>query len=267
MIKPETYTLGILGEPKPSAYEFYLERPNGANYWNYDFRGTGAERKGEDCKYEYYTPTIRGRKMYWHSENIKTTRKTGKLNATMEGVKAGSEFSFKVYFDEITQKQLDDLIWVISLGENKQDSKIQYKMGHGKPLGFGSVKLVVNSQTIRKIGDDLRVNTTVIDIKNSTTSRSVDDSDISFDSETVKALLKMANAETTQELIVSYPISLDKYGKEDTRVFSWFSENHKNSRNLVSLPYPTEQKITLPAGHQKSGGNNKYKGSKFKGRF
>jgi CRISPR-associated protein (TIGR03986 family) len=273
----KSYTLDILGKPRHSAYEFYLEKPDGADYWNYDFCGevynekkTYTDKNNKvkvkyiaKLRYKYYTPTIRGRKMYWHSENINTTREPGKTNATMEGVNEGSEFAFKIYFDEITQKQLDDLIWVISLGENDKDSKLQYKIGHGKPLGFGSVKLVVKSQTIREIGNDLNVNTSVTAIENSKASKLSDDSDIYLETETVRSLLEMANAERTRGLKVSYPIALDRFGREDTRVLEWFGRNHENGKKVTVLPKPVKSKITMSAKcPNRPSSDNKCKGCK-----
>ena len=84
--------------------------------------------------------------MYWHSPVARDAARD-KMNATMEAI--NGTFEFRVYFDKITEEQLRDLIWVITLGENRRDSTKQHKLGHAKPLGYGSVKLIVKKETIR----------------------------------------------------------------------------------------------------------------------
>lgn len=99
---------------------------------------------------EYYDlpeATPRGRKMYWHSKPAKDSTPNN-MNNTVEAVNGC--FNFKIYFEEITQQQLNTLIWIISLGENKKDGTKLHKLGHARPLGYGSVKLQVVSQNVRK---------------------------------------------------------------------------------------------------------------------
>ena len=62
----------------------------------------------------------------------------------MEGIGEGS-FRFKVYFENLTQEQLDELATLLCLGENNKDGNLCFKLGHGKPLGFGSAKIVIES--------------------------------------------------------------------------------------------------------------------------
>ena len=47
----------------------------------------------------------------------------------MKGVFKGS-----VYFDRITREQLEELAFVLTLGENKPASTRLHKLGHGKPV-------------------------------------------------------------------------------------------------------------------------------------
>ena len=50
------------------------------------------------------------------------------------------EFTGKVYFDEISEKQLNQLLYILMY---TSDGKHGYKLGTGKPLGLGSVELNV----------------------------------------------------------------------------------------------------------------------------
>ena len=109
-------------------------------------------------KASYDTPgaTLRGRKYYWHDlqRNYETSEKT-KRNATMEladGDKSENRnvFEFKIFFNNITEDQLEELKWVITLGENNTNSNKCHKIGHGKPIGLGSVKITIEDITLRK---------------------------------------------------------------------------------------------------------------------
>ncbi|QNU65522.1 TIGR03986 family CRISPR-associated RAMP protein [Ruminiclostridium herbifermentans] len=153
----EIMTLEELSSPKPSAMEFYTERPkielNGkkvnAHFWNYDY---SRINKNTDINKEL---KILGRKFYWHSHSIKAQKLSERnntesdlgitaLNTTVRPVKAEVEFKFDIYFERITNKELESLIWVLTIGENNINGNRCHKIGGAKPLGFGSVKIVVN---------------------------------------------------------------------------------------------------------------------------
>lgn len=94
---------------------------------------------------------IRGRKFYWHFKpdyNKLNSLPEDKIDTKMCGIDKGS-FTFKVYFENISDEQLVELATLLCLGENDKDGKRCYKLGHGKPLGFGSAKIVVKNIQIR----------------------------------------------------------------------------------------------------------------------
>lgn len=125
-------TLEELSSPKPSYLPFYLNTSD----FTKGYDGDGA--------------TIKGRKFYWHHYPDTTTNPDkGERNATMEALVGPAEFEFTVYFDEITKKQLRELECVLCLGENDENGDLCYKIGHGKPLGYGSVKICVTSEEVR----------------------------------------------------------------------------------------------------------------------
>lgn len=108
-------TLKELGKPRISYLPFYSEKGK-----SYDERG--AE--------------VRGRKLYWHHPTAATdpsqyeTREKTKRNATMELQNPGSEFTFRLYFDGITNQELQELEWLVTLGDNKADSNMCHHIGH-----------------------------------------------------------------------------------------------------------------------------------------
>lgn len=100
-------TLPILSGPKPSAYEFYLEKPKSTyetsiGFWNYDFCSLEETKCSPDGtkqtikKFRVYTPQPRGRKFYWHSAP-RTENERSNQNATLEAMKG--TFKGSVYFE------------------------------------------------------------------------------------------------------------------------------------------------------------------------
>lgn len=238
----EKKTLDILGEPRSSAFEYYLERPQNAAYWNFDFYSVSEEDENGKSHTNYYDmdkAMPRGRKMYWHGKPVEGYQKK-KMNSTMESV-SNARFQFKVYVDRITEEQLKALLWTITLGENKEDSNYQHKLGHAKPLGYGSVKMVVTGGKIRTVSrgeDGVKVSQ-----EDLTVPENYDGNLIDMDSKQVLSVLKMSDASVTEGYIVSYPIGSDNSGRK--AIYQWFSENRVNAKTLKTLPHVLDEDITL----------------------
>lgn len=133
--KSKVVTLRELGSPHVGYYLFYGK--NGKTY--------------DDNK-----AAIAGRKYYWHipkaidDASIYSTDVKNERNCSCELAPEGSEFSFKVYFDGIAKKQLNQLMWAINMGENDPEGNMCHRLGHGKPLGLGSIKVVIDKVTYRE---------------------------------------------------------------------------------------------------------------------
>ena len=69
----------------------------------------------------------------------------------MELMPERSIFEFDIWFDRINQGQLDELLWILTFGENNLEGVKWHKIGHGKPLGLGSVKIEVCSIKKREV--------------------------------------------------------------------------------------------------------------------
>ncbi|MBN2009976.1 TIGR03986 family CRISPR-associated RAMP protein [candidate division KSB1 bacterium] len=141
-------TLKELASPKISATEFYLKKKNNNHdMWNYDYAMNWNSLINGDPN---YTPEIRGRKFYWHQKNpdyIETDEITER-NVHVRPLKKANRFSFKVYFNNITTKELNTLIWILEIGGDKQQA---HKLGMGKPIGLGSVRISVTDINIREM--------------------------------------------------------------------------------------------------------------------
>lgn len=248
------HTLQILGEPKATAFEFYQKKPKGnrITYWNFDFYGQKVRLPGEKQARIQYSmldeAAPRGRKMYWHSPTAEDTLKTN-MNTTTETIEGS--FEFQIYFDQITRKQLQDLIWVITLGENQKDSTKQHKLGHAKPLGYGSVKLTIREETIRKIRKtkdsfEIKLVTVSGDRLSTTPGQETD-----LNENAVCNLLAMCNTRSVPGNIpVMYPKAMDNKGNEF--IYQWFSDNRINPKYLQVLPEILDKDLTL-SGYWKNG--------------
>lgn len=250
-------TLAILGEPKYSAYEFYLNQPtdgsgNKADYWNYTFYGMKTTGLNDVPMMEYrdYDSSVRGRKFYWHSLPSERNAFKNNQNSTMEPAAAGSTFAARIYFDAITEEQYKQLLWVLTFGENAVNSKLQHKLGHGRPLGYGSVKLTVTGGAFRTVTADengLPVYSMTPVQVGATVQNPFDPQ-----AEHIRSLLKMADADAVGKNPVSYPYASQKEKKP--AIYSWFSMNHEKVSEMALLPRVLDEDITLcgdlPGGYQ-----------------
>nr|WP_315051487.1 TIGR03986 family CRISPR-associated RAMP protein [uncultured Lachnoanaerobaculum sp.] len=223
-IEFKKYSLSPLRSPHPSYLPFYAIT---SDY------NQGYDAEGSD---------IRGRKFYWHHASENTD--INNADTTIEGIKSGI-FSFSVYYEDLTKAQLEHVLWLLCLGENEEDGKYCFKIGHGKSLGYGSVKIIVDGYKERIVDDGnyvLRSNS------QSDVNNKVAEVDLFKNATDLKHVL---NFNTLNNKEVSYPYVLDCEGKRssdpnDVNMSSakWFSENMKlggqEATVLYKLSYPTD---------------------------
>lgn len=155
-----------MGEPRPSAVEFYTISPYEENekrkkqgYWTYDYKCQKGKGKNDDrLNLDQNQPRLRGRKYYWHSavdlkkfEENRVSAMQQRIRPLKPSDKSGmqSTFQFRVYFEQLGKKQLEQLKWSLDFG----DPNCAHKIGRGKPLGFGSVQINIESLCIRNIDE------------------------------------------------------------------------------------------------------------------
>ncbi|MFF4652620.1 TIGR03986 family CRISPR-associated RAMP protein [Streptomyces sp. NPDC001380] len=163
-VVPQTFEdpglpLAVLGQPKPQQGRFYLGRgPQGT-----------APLSSSTPKDRWYGPgqALRGRKAYWHHSGLapdhweeptedrsRTADRAGRFreyrrpdgahgpqrdtqNRSVLGwIPPGSTFTFDVTVTDLTAVELGALVWLLDLPEGHH-----HRLGYGKPLGFGSVRL------------------------------------------------------------------------------------------------------------------------------
>lgn len=148
-------TLQALAEPKLGNVEFYLKKPDEkATFWTYDYYTTRDEYDDGRGQTHLYTASgkncqLRGRKFYWHwhdrAVNTAQEVEPNKLNKTIRPVKSGVTFDGELYFEGISQRQLNQLIWILDSSEQVEGKTMGLKLGGAKPLGYGSVVCNVTS--------------------------------------------------------------------------------------------------------------------------
>ena len=144
----ELLTIDPLAVPHLENTAFYLKKPDPDGdvwFWTYDYY-TVRKPDGQVIV-KPYQPEIAGRKFYWNNlSGIRTCDKQTALNKTVRAVRPESEFSGEIYFDGISETQLKQLIYILTY---TSDGNHGFKLGSGKPLGFGSVELsIVNPEDI-----------------------------------------------------------------------------------------------------------------------
>ena len=167
---------------------------------------------------------------------------------------AGNKFTFRVYFDDISAEQLNELKWVITLGGN--DSNNGYKIGHGKPLGLGSVKLKVERECVRRLDENGKYQ-----IKENTPGFP----DIVMDRQIRNEILKITDFDSVKGYDVSYPKIINKtegFVKENNlAAHNWFSRNYslsnRNAKPTYTLPEVISDDPELPAVEYKKQDSNR----------
>ncbi len=143
----------ILASPKATTFQHYLVQttPNK--------KQIGKTRDGRP-KYAVYlndyaarTPSetvIRGHKFYWHKGNasLPQIEECEQLSAKdtqhtrIQPVKPGVKFQFRIDFENLLLEELGSLLWVLKIAN---DDAYRLKIGMGKPLGMGAVKITSTS--------------------------------------------------------------------------------------------------------------------------
>ncbi len=221
------FTDAIMDKPMPRSEKVLLKELSGpkTSYLPFFLRSMDG-KPDKDISYDNDAYTIRGRKFYWHNMKkdsyIDTTGKEGERNASVELVKEGSRFRFSVYYDNLSDDEVNKLIWTLTLGENVEDGKQCHKIGHGKPIGLGSVKIVVKSINDRKYENG---SYSVSHIENPTTEEGL------FTDEKAISQIKMITRLDACTYPVDYPGIVDErgkryiYGGNNRASHQWFTTN------------------------------------------
>lgn len=142
----------VLSAPKPNSFQNYLVQ--------------NAEDANDSSQLFHYNTdpnseqtAIRGTKQYWHHQNAARVEANldpldeGDLNTAIDPrvrnsrtvirpVPGQSKFTFTVRFENLSPEELGMLLWALSLPfEQPRGIELCHRLGMGKPLGLGSVKI------------------------------------------------------------------------------------------------------------------------------
>ncbi|WP_293154628.1 MULTISPECIES: TIGR03986 family CRISPR-associated RAMP protein [unclassified Microcoleus] len=135
----------ILSGPKPTCFPHYLVQPEENN----------SDAHPSKLKHYASQPVIetviRGHKLYWHKGSdrnfkllppkkvIGSPKQVPDTQTTLiHPVNKGVTFKFDIHFENLSKVELGALMWILEIA---QDDRYRLKIGMGKPLGLGSVKI------------------------------------------------------------------------------------------------------------------------------
>jgi len=115
-------------------------------------------------KYDEPGARIRGRKFYWNVSEAATNPQVyshdgefGGGSVYMELAGINSKFFFDIYYEGLTEQELNQLKFVIKLPDVSDEKReLVHRIGHGKPLGLGAVKVRVLDDIRRNVYKDLK---------------------------------------------------------------------------------------------------------------
>jgi CRISPR-associated protein (TIGR03986 family) len=139
--------LPILGAPKPQQGRFYVARDNSGAA-----QESGLSR--ESAGYNNANKRLRGRKVYPHHRNTNGSGmsesqidQTKQNRSVREQVNPDSVFEFDIHFHNLSAVELGALKWLLELPPDHF-----HRLGLGKPLGYGSVRLDLTAACIHSGG-------------------------------------------------------------------------------------------------------------------
>lgn len=208
---------------------------------------------------------LRGRKFYWHFEKIQTAKKKTQFNITTPTIKAGSKFSYKVYFNSLTEDELQKLYFAVSLCSEKNYA---FKLGHAKSLGFGSIKPISCKCYIEDFDEnEFAYNNLLIDSSCEKYKDLANKLSKKIDSlpakDNIKELLKILNFDSLKNIYdgspknlykfeVCYPYILSENGEKS--ILQWFKEAKKYAKKnkttiFKSIPKDNNMPTLLLKSH------------------
>ena len=235
----------VLSSPKITSVEFYslcdgLKTFENQPKWNHDSKGV----------------YLRGRKFYLHNpkaaEDASVYSEDGfiyseskkPLNAAYKLAKSG-KFTFKVFFERISKKELQNLVWSLTLGNEAGKETYCHKLGHGKPIGLGSVIISVDEIKKRTVSEGYK-------IEPITRKELMEDYTLPIDkTATLNALLAICNYSYAKGENIAYPLGFKKSTKQrpkksdEENTMFWFSANHgdiKTDQKFKHVLHPVVSK-------------------------
>lgn len=244
----EDVTLKPLGEPKPGFYQFYVV----------DNRKS-ENSPGKSSSYDFLDIKL-GRKMYLKHKSddldFRDNEKT-KLNSTVQLLKPGAVFKFKISYFNLSHYELGLLLSSLDIRYNGE--RLDYQLGMGKPLGLGRVK--INSLKITQIDRQKRYTS----LKNNGESNMSDDEAAKYINIFQRYQVDVNRGIPFEQIVCLNDTRIDEYEIKpvpDFEAISYIKEFKliKSINNGIKLPYS----IRYPIKPDKNEKDEKKKKKGFK---
>jgi len=132
----DTVAPQILASPKPTTFQHYLVQPTKTNAQQESLKHYASEPVEETV--------IRGHKLYWHKGSNPKFAHPNPEEASdtqitqIKPINKGVTFKFTIHLENLSNVELGVLMWVLDIA---QDDNYRLKLGMGKPLGMGAIKI------------------------------------------------------------------------------------------------------------------------------
>ncbi|WP_166740257.1 TIGR03986 family type III CRISPR-associated RAMP protein [Shouchella lehensis] len=245
----------LLGEPKFNTTEFYTvldEKLDSSKVWTYDYIVKANKKR---VTFNPDEIKIRGRKFYWHGSKVPANlQEKSKMIQKIRPLKENQSFVFRVYFEQLTKRELQQLQWSLDFN-NKNNA---HKLGRGKPLGYGSVQVKLEKLALRQFdfeSGEWKLSTykpaEIVYWKSEEKNRDLLNNKLSDKANSVrKQLLEITSINLELKDLISYPKI--KGTKNDNRInakasHQWFTKNRKlveknKKKNLPTISQELDNK-------------------------
>jgi hypothetical protein len=159
--RPEVVPLAILGSPKPTTTEFYLQPRADWEHARRQRWPSGLQNE-QRLLYRQDEAVLRGRKFYRRRSTVnvqnddpaqnglrRPENTRGSQKQTIHILPSGLEFGFRVYFDNLHDEEFGALLFSLSLqlpeAWNQPVLQLRHALGHGKPLGMGACTIRIDA--------------------------------------------------------------------------------------------------------------------------
>jgi len=242
--------LRILGQPKSSAWEFYLQQSGEGAPATY---GDLPDDMGGDMGGE-----LAGRKFYWHQPSVQTEAdieakdseiiKSDQATLARFICKPKTRFKFAIRFSQLRLWELGALVGTLEPHRVEEEDgatpdQYAHKLGLGRPLGMGSVRITIDKLMLRKTG------------ATQLSSQSLEGSS-ELVNQAVQALLKKVFADSGAEAHLRRWSKVHRYSEgekrdypsaSDGKIFTWHTELRREYSKLRRQDAPNwsviQQKI------------------------
>ena len=138
-------------------------------------------------------------------------------------------FSGDLYFEEISKKQLNQLVWILNSGKEN----LGLKLGSAKPLGMGSIVCKVLEVKERRIA--LKDGKLEYKVSPLTTALTYEQAGLSVHAK--KEFYKIAGLDSVPEnMEISYPKDIAKKNKAIEKGYEWFVSVSGYYTGLCGIP-------------------------------